>query len=176
MDDLRRNVKPEFADRRARGAAGIGWQIPTTPDERMHPSCLPSVAPAGLWSRVGYRYPPLKRWAIVGRPCGAAAPAVIAREADEGTACRPPLRGGWARRERTEAASQVRRTTENSPAIYRWETGAKDKTSPARDERGPVGTRLCAPTVFRPHPDRLCRFLLESDAVWVYLSGRELRR
>jgi hypothetical protein len=33
-------------------------------------------------------------------------------------------------------ATQARRATGNSPAIDRWGTGVKHKTSPVRDERG----------------------------------------
>ena len=50
------------------------WRASTAPGGRTHPRCLSSVAPAGLADITGYRYPPLKRWAIVGRPTGCMGP------------------------------------------------------------------------------------------------------
>ena len=53
------------------GAAGTRWRIPLTPDGRTPPRCPFSVVPTGLWETMTYPYPPLKRWAIADRPCGA---------------------------------------------------------------------------------------------------------
>ncbi len=82
-----------------------------------------SFAPAGLWDVMGYRYPPLKRWAIVDRPCGA-----------DG-----PTQEDW-------GAVQARGAIENSPAIYRWGTWAKDR-SQSREGRKRRGPR-CTPPLY----------------------------
>jgi hypothetical protein len=77
-----------------------------------------------------------------------------------------PLRGGSSRRKETGSPVQARRAIDNSPAIHRWVTGAKDKTSPARDERGAVGIRrLCAAT--RPS----CHFSVVRPAVGLANKG-----
>jgi len=126
------------------GAVGIRWRIPTTPDGRMPPGCLFSVAPTGLADIIRYRYPPLKRWAMVARSCGAG--------------------GADARALGCQAKSVGRQRL--AQRFIAGQTAAKDKTSPVRDERGAVGTRLCAATVFRPHP------------CWgpVFMSGRRRGR
>jgi hypothetical protein len=113
---------------------------------------------AGLADIIRYRYPPSKRWAIVDRPCGAGgADARVFGRQPKSADRRLPLRGGWGRRKRTEPATRVRRTTDNSPAIHRWAIGATHRTSPVRDDRGAVGTRLCAAAAFRPHAARVVR-------------------
>ncbi len=49
---------------------GAGSNQSPARDERTPAACLLSFAPAGLWGSTGPPYPPLKRWAIVGRPNG----------------------------------------------------------------------------------------------------------
>ncbi len=76
--------KIKDSEGRVRSAFGGGFRFRRTKERPQS-----SFAPAGLWDRIGYRYPPLKRWAIVDRPCGADGPtqedwsAVHARRAIE---------------------------------------------------------------------------------------------
>jgi hypothetical protein len=72
--------------------------------------------PHGAGGPLGFDGPPLKRWAIFGRPCGT----------------------GWASEHFTRGAGgpllQPGRAKEPSLAIYRWVAGGRE-TSPGRDER-----------------------------------------
>ncbi len=97
--------KPRLILQASSGQIGCGRHSVAGSDST-RPKSAPrsSVAPAGLWDRIGYWHPPLKRWAIVDRPCGADG---LTQE-------------DW-------GAVEARRATENSPAIHRWGTGAKDK-------------------------------------------------
>ncbi len=86
---------------------GTRASAPESPgrDERTPGTCHPSFATPGAWRCLGSRYPPLKRWARIGRPCG------------------------------TCGAAQARRAEEDSPGIYPWGTRASVPESPGRDER-----------------------------------------
>jgi len=80
------------------GAAGTRWRIPLTPDGRTPPPLPVFCRPYGTLGDDDLSIPTVE---TVGY-------------------CRSPLRGGWGRRKRIVGATQVRRTRDNSPAIYRW--------------------------------------------------------
>ena len=125
----------------------------------------PRVRPA-FGGGFGFR-PTQERTAVFFRPCGALGCDGLPVPTVETVGyCRSPLWGGWATQE-DWGAVQARGAIENSPAIYRWGTWAKDR-SQSREGRKRRGPRCTPP----PYSDRTrspyvswpCRLSLSSKA------------